>query len=396
MGIALYTPNAFPISDKNPRFLRGNPLDLLLVALQNELGVGQDPALPPVLITTTTNKSGSQMGVGFVPNPAWQLYKIGDDSTLINPNPYLDVQSVLELRDTEFSGTWFEIKLTSPAQAKQWIDDQLLKPLGLFFVTRADGRLSLKAMKAPAVPQGVALSSYGKTPWWKPWPTAGGLPVAAQVPTPVLALNEKNLLGLPSVNRLELTNAVTARMDQDDSLRQTSARSYQTDVTFINQNSLQAYRTFAQHTVESYGLKSGRGGFLIAELLARRIFERHAFRAPVYQVKAQLLTVIVEVGDYVWLTHSKVSDLVNGKVGVTSVLCEVIDRQPDYANATMEFKLLDTRPLQIGTPYQVAPAAGNIPAFSSATAAEKQQYMYISAAASGGTNADGTPGNAIF
>jgi len=394
MGTSLYTPNGFPVSDSNPRFLRGNPLDLLLVALQNELGVGQDPELPPVLITTTTNKSGSQMGAGFVPNPYWQVYQIGNDSTLINPNAFLDVQSILLLRDTEFSGYWFEIKLTSPAQAKQWLEDQLLKPLGVFFVTRADGRLSLKAMKAPAVPVGVDLTSYGTTPWWKPWPAVAGVPVAAQVPTAVLPLNEKNIIGLPSVTRLDLTNAVTARMDQDDSLAQTSARSYETDVTFINENSLGAYRTFAQHTVESYGLKTARGGFLIAELLARRIFERHAFRAPVYQVKAQLATVIVEVGDYVWLTHSKVPDLIDGTVGITSVLCEVLDRQPDYANATMEFKLLDTRPLEIGRPYQVAPAAANIPAFASATAAQKAQYMYI--AHTDGANGDGTPGNPIF
>src|SRR5207248_2406970 len=48
-GVA-YAANAFPISETNPRWLQGNPLDLLLVALQNELGVGQDPALPPVLV----------------------------------------------------------------------------------------------------------------------------------------------------------------------------------------------------------------------------------------------------------------------------------------------------------------------------------------------------------
>jgi len=76
------------------------------------------------------------------------------------------------------------------------------------------------------------------------------------------------------------------------------------------------------------------------------------------------------------------------------VLCEVLDRQPDYANATMEFKLLDTRPIEIGQPYQVAPAAGAIPAFGSATAGQKAQYMYI--ADSSGLNADGTPGNPIF
>ncbi|PYV15818.1 MAG: hypothetical protein DMG21_13805 [Acidobacteria bacterium] len=395
-SVAAYSPNAFPISDTNPRWLQGNPLDLLLVALQNELGVGQDLALPPVLVTAAANKSASQMGLGFVPNPSWQVYRIGDDSTLINPNSFLDVSSILQLRDTEFSGYWFEIKLTSPAQAKQWLEDQLLKPLGLFFVTRADGRLSLKAMKAPAVPQGVSLASYGAAPWWKPWPASNGLPIPAQLPTGVMAFNETNIMGLPSAERLELTNAVTVRMDQADSVAQTSARAYETGVTFVNENSLQAYRIFAQHTVESYGLKSARGGILIAELLARRIFERHAFRAPVYTLKAMLASVIVEVGDYVWLSHSKVPDLLTGGVGITSVLCEVLDRQPDYASAKMEFKLLDTRPLQIGQPYQVAPASAGVPAFGSATAAEKSQYMYIASAASGGLNTDGTAGNAIF
>lgn len=394
MGVPLYTPNAYPISDANPRFIAGHPLDLLLVILQNELGVGQDPRLPAVLITESANKTGSQMGVGFVPNPKWQFYKIGDDSTLINPNAYLDVPSVLWLRDTQFNGYWFEIKLTNPAQAKQWIEDQLLKPLGCFFITRADGQLSLKSMKARVIPTGIDPASFGTAPWWRNWPASGGLPVTCQVEQPRIAFDETNIIGLPAVTRLELTNSITARMDQDDALAQTSARSYETDVTFVNEASLLAYRIFSQLTVESYGLRSLRGGYLIAELLARRIFERHAFRSPVYSVKAHLRTVIIEAGDYVTLTHWKVPDLLMGSVGLTNILCEVIDRQPDYEHGTMDFQLLDTRPLQIGQPYQIAPASAGIPAYGSATAGEIAQYMFI--AQTDGTNSDGTPGSPIF
>ena len=70
--------NAYPTSDKNPRWLQGNPLDIYLVAMQNELGVGQDQSLP---------------------SSAWMRYTPGQDSSLINPNPYLDIPGILALRD---------------------------------------------------------------------------------------------------------------------------------------------------------------------------------------------------------------------------------------------------------------------------------------------------------
>ena len=34
------------------------------------------------------------------------MFRPGDDTTLINPNSYVDVQGILALRDTAFSGDW--------------------------------------------------------------------------------------------------------------------------------------------------------------------------------------------------------------------------------------------------------------------------------------------------
>jgi hypothetical protein len=104
----------------------------------------------------------------------------------------------------------------------------------------------------------------------------------------------------------------------------------------------------------------------------------------------------VELGDYVWLSHPKILDLKTGKVGLSNVVCEVLDRQPNYSRATVDFSLLDTRFINIAPPYQIAAAADNIPPWDEATPQEQAQYMYISSSPTGGENSDRTAGNTIF
>jgi len=104
----------------------------------------------------------------------------------------------------------------------------------------------------------------------------------------------------------------------------------------------------------------------------------------------------VELGDYVWLSHPKVLDLTVGKLGLSNVLCEVIDKQPNYAQGTVDFTLLDTRFINLSTPFQIAAGAAGVPDYADATSAQRAQYMYISSAALDGENSDGTAGDTIF
>ena len=343
-GLA-FRANAYPVSDANPRWIRGNPLDIYLAAMQNELGVGQDPALP---------------------SSAWTIYVPGQDSTLINPNAYLDVAGILALRDGPFSGDRFEFKITRPVEAKQWLEDEILKVLGLYTIVRADGRLAFKSMKS-----------------------------AASV-RPVLALNERNIVGIPGFSRLPVVNVVTVRMGVDDSARETAAREYRDEITFEQATSIAQYRRQFKQQIESNGLRLPYGGALRAFLLADRIFRRHAFATPQYKVKAFLSTLVVELGDFVWLSHPLVPDFTTGAVGLASVVCEVTDRQPNYAEGYVEFELLDTRFMSLTGPFEIAPLASNIPVYPLATAAERETYMFMSFNATGGLNSDGTPGNTIF
>lgn len=357
---ASWLPNAFQCSDKNPRWLSGNPLDIYLAAMQNELGVGQDPALLPTL-----GEEGNVEGLA-TSNPFWQKYVPGEPDTLINPNQYLDIPTILSLRDGMFSGDWFEFKITSPVQAKSWLEDYILKPLGLVTIVRASGVLSLKAMKN----------------------------AASQ--SPVFSFTQKNIVGVPQVSREPLINALTARFDVNDSLQTTAARAYNNQVTYEQQTSIYQFYRIANQQVEATGLRSARGAYLRSFLLADRTFRRYAFETPRYQVKAFLSSLVAEIGDYVSLTHPLIPDLKSGQVGISNVLCEVIGRQPNYARGTITFDLFDTRFMQLTQPFQIASASAGIPSWSSATAAERAEYMFISSAAAGGENADGSPGNTIF
>ena len=361
--------NAFAVSEDNPRFVQGNPIDILLAVLQNELGVGQDPSLRSsnyVLQQLAPVYSGQQNYDPLPPPAGWVLFAPGNDSTLINPNSYLDVDQFLSLRDSQFSGDFFEFSITRPIDGKQFMEDQILKVLGLHLVVGGDGKLRLKPMK----------------------------PLPYQ--TPVFHLTAGNILGIPQTERQPIINLVTVRRDVADYGVSTAARAYLSEGTYVQQSSLQLYQQVYQQQVEATGLRTNFGASMRSRALADRIFRRHSFAPPAYRLEAHLSTLMVELGDLVALTHPLLPDFQTGKLGVVNVTCEVIDRKPNYTQGRIEFSLLDTRFLNQSAPCLIAPAAAGIGSWTSASASERAQYMFISVAAQGGSNPDGTPGNTIY
>ncbi len=356
--------NGQPISEDNPRYLSGNPMDILLAVMQNELGIGQDD--PPVLAVNTGGGSGTGQA-GYAINPTWTFY---DGSTgLIDPNPYVDVAGIVTLRDTQFAGDRMEFTLTDSQRGKSWIEDQILKPLGLYWITRASGQLALKGMKH-------IVSDTGATP-------IDSLPVAAAT------LDDSQILGIPELDRLPIINMIQASLpvSNDDTEDQAS-------VQLVQQNSLNVYRSPYSHTINADGLRLGLGAFTRIFLLSNRIFNRHAFGTPVYTIKTFLKHFVLELGDFIALTHPLVLDLATGELGITERLCEIVDRQPDYAAGHVTFKVIDTGFLAVPNgAFEIADAADSIPDWGSASGAQKLQYMFISK--NNGTMSDGADGNEI-
>ncbi len=352
---AQWLANSYPVSNDNPRWVSGNPLDIFLAALQNELGVGQDQALSAVV-----EASGTGELVAAV-NPFWAKYvplstiaTTGNPSTLINPNSYLDVAGITALRDAIFSGDWLEFKITSPQQARSWLEDQILKPLGLVMVVTASGQLTLKAMKNP------------------------------ENQTPVLGFTQCSIVGIPEVRLAPVINALSYRLDADDNATNTSARTYNTTVTMLQQASYNLFRYLYNHQVESAGLKMGRGGSLRAFLLGDQLFRRYGFATPVYQLVTQLGALLPELKDWVSLTHPLVPDYIGGGRGVTNIPCEIIGRSPDYSNGQVRFTLLDMRRASTTSPYEIVPSASLVlPPYAQATEDEQETFFFITPSSNG-------------
>src|SRR5207237_6354232 len=115
---------------------------------------------------------------------------------------------------------------------------------------------------------------------------------------------------------------------------------------------------------------------------------------PRYKIKLKLKHVVLELGDYILLSHPLVPDLKSptGALGITSVLCEIIDRQPDYAQGYVEFDVLDGRYMDVTTSYAIAPAG--TPDWTGSSAGQRATFMYVSDA--DGLNSDGSAGNRIW
>jgi hypothetical protein len=360
---AQWLANSYPVSNDNPRWVSGNPLDIFLAAMQNELGVGQDLALNAVVevggtgeLVTAANPFWAKYLPGSgIGNPESVIAAVaGNPATLINPNPYLDVPGITALRDAMFSGDWLEFKVTSPQQARSWLEDQILKPLGLVMVVTASGQLTLKAMKNPANQ------------------------------TPVLGFMPGNIIGIPEVRLAPVINALSYRLDADDSATNTSARTYNTTVTMLQQASYNLFRYLYNHQVEAAGLRTARGGTLRAFLLGDQLFRRYGFATPVYQIVTQLGALQPELKDWVSLTHPLVPDYIGGGRGVTNIPCEIIGRAPDYANGHVRFTLLDMRRASTTSPYLIVPSASLVlPPYSQATEGEQETYFFITPSTNG-------------
>jgi hypothetical protein len=165
------------------------------------------------------------------------------------------------------------------------------------------------------------------------------------------------IVGIPDMKREPVINVVKWRMDLNHgSTNNQSSKSYNLTWTFWNVTSINRYQQQYITQVESQGLRTNRGGFQRATLLANRIFARHAFGTPAYSFECAFSNIGIELADFVSITHPAMLDFSTGNIGVQNVLCEVIHRHPHYDRGTMELKVLDTRFMGLTTASTIGSA----------------------------------------
>jgi len=279
------------ISAEHPRLLVGHPLDLLTAILWQEC------ALPESTVDWTT---------------------------------------INKYRDQLFFGMKFSFTLTSAVEAKQFIEQELLRPLG--------GWLHLTR-------KGVATVRFF-------------FPVPGET-EPVHSLTANNVIGIPVPEEAELINVLQHRYDGD------TTTPHQTVTK--DPDSVALYGLESLNPIDSQGMRASLGGASISRTVAAMLFDRYGGKPLMITALCFFDAILVETGDFILLTHPHIPDRAAGAMGLTNRKMEVLARTWYFTEGRVELVLLDASGLC--AEFRVAPDGK--PGYGGASAPDRARYMYV-------------------
>lgn len=251
-----------------------------------------------------------------------------------------DQTKIIDYRDGIFSGTQFQFTIDSPPQAREFIEQQLLKPLGGYLWTKADGKLSVNFIYT-----------------------------TDQVA--VFDLTEANVTEIPEAEQADLVNVMSFRFDKSD-----DDGKYKAEAIQQYAESIALYGQYGQEIVESDGMRSGLQGFFLSSLVSRIIFQRYGLKNFRFEsIPAFWTAVKLEPGDVVTLTHSKVPDRKLGVMGVTGRKFVVLDRTWNFQDALVQLTLVDASYFSNFGLYKITPDAQGT--YIASSSADKAKYMFL-------------------
>ncbi len=304
-----------PISSNNPRTIQGHPLNILKDILLTEIGL-----------------------------PAAEV-----DSTTIDA-----------YRDDVFAGVEFRFVLTSSTEGKQFIEREIMMPLGGYSRINNLGKFTVRFF----------------------FPLPGTV-------TSSFTFTDQNLIVLPTPEQAELINAVKHRFDQGKS----------ENVEQL-QSSITKYGMVGTHGIDSKGMRSNLQAAIISSFVAPAIFNRYGDKNLRIQADAMWDAVLLEEGDFVKVTHPLIPDRQAGSLGVTDRLFEVLALTRDYKRGRVRLTLIDAEGVKaasggVGVAGGVAKIAPNtVNEWPTASAQDRLDYMFVSAAGTG-QQSDSTEGHVL-
>lgn len=299
-----------PTSGDHPKTVEGNPLDILLDVLQNEVGM-----------------------------PA-------------------DTTRITDYRDQIFNGFRFRIILETAPDAKQFIERDLLGPLGGFGFVDNLGQYTVRFF----------------------WPLPGTV-------SSVHSFDDSNLFVVPTPGEVEMVNLVTHRFDHDGS-------KFRSENVEKEADSISRFGIQGQHVIQARGMRSNFQAVSLARFVARGIFSHYGQKGLLVTGDSFWDAVLLEPGDFVEVTHNKIPDRTTGLIGVTNKLFRVRRRTWDFIRGRVQLELIDADKIsELGaTVFRIAP--DTILPFTQETPANKDRYMFV-ASKTTGQYSDGTPGHPL-
>lgn len=236
------------------------------------------------------------------------------DKTGLGISPvFIDTTQIAVVRAALGASIQMEFLITEKVNAKDWLEKEIFKPLGLYPRTTADGLLSLTRFQVPT----VAVASFDHNDI-----------VSQDDGTPILSWD---------ANLASVMNSVTFEYDYDPITNQ-----FKSTAEFVDQTSIDRYG-LVPWTIQSKGLRLSLAGTeaLIASIADVRI-QRYKNGAPKVTMRTHLRRQLTEPGNIVGVTSALLPNRNTGLRGVVGELMEVINRIIQYETGYVDLVLLDT------------------------------------------------------
>ncbi len=261
----------------------------------------------------------------------------------------IDVARFISEKQKWLNSALFRFELSEAEDGKKFLESELYRFMNAYPIINNDGQISFKVYTPP-------------------------LPTAT-----TQEFTDANLVGAPvwkgNVLDRYFFNEVDLSFDFDFKTEEFTGRTF-----FEDSNSQVKYGQTKTLTLKSRGLRTGITPATVFERIGTRVFKRFANPSPILTAKTFFSERLVEPGDVIRLTSTKVPNLQTGKRGVVAELVEVVRIAPNWQDGSQGLLLLNTgfsaqRKYAAISPSSAPPV--NFPVFSAATPAEKN-YAFIS------------------
>jgi len=214
-------------------------------------------------------------------------------------------------RDGIFDGFEFSFSLDTPPNAKDFIEAELMKPLGGYMWVNNLGQFDFS--------------------FFYPESDAS-----------VRTLTEAVTFEIPDVLQSDLVNSVRFRFDHvEDTEGNTSSADFLAESINNFALSIDRYGLTGEQIIESKGMRSGLAGFLLAKIISRLIVFRYGLKNLRIETMPFTWTeCILEPGDVVTLENSSIPDREAGAIGISKKLV-VLDRNWRFMDGVVEYTLID-------------------------------------------------------
>jgi hypothetical protein len=265
------------------------------------------------------------------------------------PANNINFTAIEALNASAYFGLIFKFGVTYPPRAEDFIEQEILKPLGAYWFWNYLGQVT----------------PYSMLPW--------------EEPTPALSLDDSlvSLAAPPVPSRsTDYTSVVIYKLDGDS-----NGQNYGTIIVGEYAPAVNLYGISQSRIIQTRGVRSTNGGTRIAHLTIQNIFRRYGLKPLTMKIRCFLPAWRLELSDKVAITLKQIPNgmwapqfRMAGPTGITGTLWEVKGKTVNFNDGSVELDLLDVS-WQIQNGLWVFAPNGTGPY----TTEEMSDYMFYSA-----------------